>query len=274
MHPSNQVGSTLDEASSNQASLNLFSSNSVIGVSLLDGTINNNGNGNSNSTNSVNDLSTSFSKLNTENIAQMINQAQLLNLNGDVSKSVASSTTSIIGHPPININNNSNNHNNITMNVMSAQTKNIAKTPMPNNFFRPNKFNNNNYNINYNNSHNNNNNSRSQMPYKNVRPPLNQSHQSLMAMNFNYQHIPSMSLNPNGNHTNQPNVYMPFGNNTAPFNHPNSFFMQQTNAASQPIQTHPSYFYNTNSFNNNKQSYMNYKSYLQAKKAEVNRYNK
>ena len=270
MIQNNEIVSPLIDTSSSQASLNLFSSNSVIGASLLDAASNNGNNGG-------NDLSSSFSKLNTENIAQMINQAQLLNLNGDASKLVVapSTATSIIGHP---INNNNNNAINISS-AQSLTTTNATKS-MSNNFPRQNKFNSN-YNMNYgnnqsfknfnniSNNNNNNNNNRNHMPFKNIRPPLNQAHQSLMSMNFNFPHTmtPPMALNPNVNHTNSPNVYMPFGNANvgSTFNHPNSFFMHQGNAPSPPIQTPPSYFYNTNSFNNNK----HYKSYLQAKKAEV-----
>ena len=252
MIQSNENVSPLIEAASNQASLNLFSSNSVVmGGSLLDAAVNNN---NNNNNNSVNDLSASFSKLNTENIAQMINQAQLLNLNGDANKMMATAPSPTIIHP-----------------LNSNATK-----PMSNNFTRHNKFNNNlSMNINQKN-YNNSTSNRNHMSFKHVRPPLNQqSHPSLMSMNFNFQqNMPSnpMSLNANvNNHHHSSPSYMPFGNvAAASFNHPpNSFFMHQNNAPSPPIQTHPSYFYNTNSFNNNKQSYMNYKSYLQAKKAEV-----
>ena len=133
MIQSNENVSPLIEAASNQASLNLFSSNSVVmGGSLLDAAVNNNNN-------SVNDLSASFSKLNTENIAQMINQAQLLNLNGDANKMMATAPSPTILHP-----------------LNSNATK-----PMSNNFTRHNKFNNNlSMNINqknYNNSTSNNN---------------------------------------------------------------------------------------------------------------------
>ena len=249
MLPSSDVASLIDNSSHAGSNLTLLSSSNSLVAGLMYASVNVN--------HANNDISASFSKLNNENIAQMINQAHLLNLNEEVNKVTAAAA--MIGKSASN-----------TVDAMgSSLSQNVTSAPAPGNnnphFFKNNKFNfnataaiNNNNNYHFNNvghSNNANFNKQRNMQFKNIRPPLNPN---LMMMNHggNYQQMAPISASSA--------AYLPFG--AANFNHSNSFFMQSNTPA--PIQTPPSYFYNTNSFNN-KQTYLNYKSYLQAKKAEV-----
>ena len=225
----------------------------------------------------VTDISSSFSKLNNENIAQMINQAQLLDFGHEqVAKAVASSVAS---------------SNTTTTTNTKATTAVLSTQPKLTN---QNLFKHNNSHAKFNNRHNYNNNFSTSL-----NMPFNSSNSQNHTQNFNKNknfHFKNANRFPNSNNmmnrngggnyiaplmtaVPQPPHYMPFGfgqppsyflgGNSGPRHHHRQHANSHYNQQSPSMRTPPPYFYNTNAFNNSKYTYQNYRSYLQAKKAEV-----
>jgi dsRNA-specific ribonuclease len=249
----NQIPSTSSSSSAAANSLNLFSSIGAIG--LLDSTSSSNPSVGVNQTS--NDISSSFSQLNNENIAQMINQAQLLHLNEDVSNVAIAAAV---------------------INMQSALSSQIIN-PMSNNNNNNKQNKLNNYNGNFNNDNFNNNNkqqrSQNQFQFKNVKPtPQMNLNQNFLMNNTNPANYPppppplliqqQQQMFAGGNFNLQHNLPYCLQNNiTPPPMHQHQHQHHPTQSAPPPL----SYLYNTNSFNN-KTNYLNYRSYIQAKRAE------
>ena len=123
-----------------------------------------------------NEMAASFSKLNNENIAQMINQAQLLNLNEEVSKAAAIMAQSSSG----------------TINNMSAFSQANTASNANQNTFRQNKINFNNFHNNTAHSHTHNDSNsfihkQRNLPFKNLRPQMHPNQNMMLTFCFVYK---------------------------------------------------------------------------------------